>query len=136
MKKQPYCNFCEEFGHYEFQCFKKPRQPINRNKIGRIRPKNKTVQQEREFKNQWIQDNPPDQYGFWTCYLQIHPNCPVRISIELLALEHVIPKSRGKKYKYDPKNIRPSEYWCNSLKGSRTLESLAKDYPHLKVYLA
>ena len=118
--------------HSQTFCPKKKKTPIHRNKAGRIRPRDKTVQREREFKNQWIQDNPPDLDGYWTCYLQIHPNCPVRINIDKLQLEHVIPAGRGEKYKYDPKNVRPSEFWCNSLKGSRTIEALAKEYPHLQ----
>lgn len=136
MKKRPVCKICGSYWHYQSFCSRKPQTQINRNKLGKIRPRNKTVQREREFKNQYLQDNPPDQWGYYLCYLQIHPLCPKRLTVEQMTLEHIIPAGRGEKYKYDPKNIKPACAFCNGLKGSRTLEALAKDYPHLKVYLA
>lgn len=135
MPKPPKCDYCKKEGHYQTFCRQKPKQPIHRNKIGRIRPRSKTVQREREFKNQWLQSNPPDKWGYYTCYLQITPLCPKRISLEQTTLEHIVPAGRGEKYKYDLNNVKPACLPCNSLKGSRTLEALIPEYPHLKKYI-
>jgi 5-methylcytosine-specific restriction endonuclease McrA len=78
-----------------------------------------------------MEDNPGNA-GYWDCYLRISLICLGQMDEQRLTLEHVIPKGRGEKYRYDPNNIKPACAYCNSLKGSRTIKSLTKDYPHLK----
>ena len=116
-----YCNNCG-ITHTSIMCFNKPRIPI--------RPKpNLTWDQ---TVDRWYALNPPDENGNWICYLQIADLCPKLLDKEQITLEHVIPKSRGKKYKYNVNNIRPACVYCNSLKGSRTLEDLVLDYPKVQ----
>ena len=80
----------------------------------------------------WIKNNPPDEFGYWGCYLRISPMCLKRINEQTLSIEHMIPKSRGIQYRHDQKNLKPSCSFCNTQKGSRTVKSLARDFPHLK----
>lgn len=86
-------------------------------------------------KKRWIKENPPDEYGYWDCYLQISQLCLRRINLETLTIEHVVPKVRGKQFRHDLKNLRPSCVFCNKFKGSRTLESLSRDFPQLEKYV-
>lgn len=87
------------------------------------------------MKRAWFKMNPPDGKGEWECYLQIADNCPRKMAYQYLTLEHVMPKVKAPELKFDPKNIRPSCAPCNRVKGSKTIEKLAKTYPHLRVYL-
>lgn len=100
-------------GKCAYNKYAKPRKPIK--KIGKVA---KAWIGERK---QWIENNPPDEYGYWTCYLQIAPLCPKRIDIDQLTLDHVIPKSRHQKTE-----LKPACVYCNGLKGSRTLDNLNK----------
>lgn len=125
--KTPKCTFCNKEGHTQTFCWDKKQKPIkvNKDQFGKIKYQGTAKEKkDKEFKNQWIQDHPPGNNGFWICYLQIAPFCPVQLDIYTLTLEHIIPKSRGIQYRFDPKNIGPACYWCNSLKGSRTIEAL------------
>ena len=83
----------------------------------------------------WYKVNPPNEDGKWECYLQISSLCPRYLSKSLLTLEHVQPKVKAPELKYDISNIRPSCSWCNKMKGSRTIEKLAKIWPHLAIYI-
>lgn len=89
---------------------------------------NKKAAADREIRKEWIKQNP----GPWNCYLNISPMCLGYLDESTMVLDHVIPKGRGNKYRYDLNNLKPSCVFCNGLKGSRTIESLSKDYPHLK----
>lgn len=120
-----YCNNCG-VTHTPIMCFSKPRKSL---KIKHDLTWDQTVAK-------WKLANPPNLNGNWVCYLQIAPLCPGKIDRHQLTLDHVIPKSRGKQYKYDYLNLRACCVYCNSLKGSRTLESLAHEYPHLEALLA
>ena len=127
MSKQ-YCDNCG-ITHTSIMCFFKPRKPLaNKKAINRI---GKVGAENQEIRRAWIQLNPPP----YQCYLVISPDCLRYLDIDTVTLEHVIPKSRGRQYARDFSNIRPACYACNSLKGSRSLESLSLTYPHLSVYL-
>lgn len=125
-QKLIYCKYCKKEGyHSQLMCFNKPRRPI----------KSKVDLTWRDTVSKWKLANPPNLNGNWICYLQISKMCLGRIDKHSLTLDHVIPKSRGIEYKYDINNLKPCCMPCNSLKGSRTLENLSKDYPQLKGYL-
>lgn len=90
---------------------------------------------DKQTRLKWIEQNPPDEYGYWDCYLRISNLCLKRVDIQTMSIEHMTPKNRGSEYRHNLNNIRPSCMPCNGLKGSRTLESLAKEYPHLQKLL-
>lgn len=129
------CSICNNPYHSQTFCSQKPRKPIKtaRRPIAQesIKSKNKRLETARK----WLKQNPPDENGYWTCYLQISDMCPKQLTKELLVREHVIPKVKAPHLKYDIDNIRPACTWCNRLKDSRTLEDLAKIWPHLLQYL-
>jgi 5-methylcytosine-specific restriction endonuclease McrA len=95
-----------------------------------------TAQQKRDAdratRELWIEKNPPDEWGYWDCYLRISPLCQARVNEQTMSIEHMTPKSRGTKYRHDLNNIKPACVFCNNQKGSRTVESLVRDFPHLK----
>lgn len=91
---------------------------------------------DKETRLKWIEQNPPDQYGYWFCYLQISDMCLKRLTEQTMTIEHMTPKNRGTKFRHDLDNIKPACVPCNGLKGSRTIQSLVKDYPHLKYLLS
>lgn len=125
---QPICKHCGKTDHYSLMCFNRPRKLI--------KPKSdKYYQQEMDTKWAWFKLNPPDHNGYWDCYLCISENCPYRINRDTLVLEHVKPKVRYPKLRFVVSNIKPSCRFCNKIKGSRELEELVLQYPHLRRYL-
>lgn len=94
--------------------YAKPQKPIKR--YGK---KAKAWNKERES---WVETNPPDEYGYWVCYLQIADLCPKRIDIDQLTIDHVTPRSR-----HTATELKPCCIYCNGLKGSRTLEAIQAD---------
>lgn len=104
----------------------KPRKPIQQKtpirKIGKRGKKNQ------ETTKAWRAQNTE-----FICYLQISPLCLVRLDEQTAVPEHVVPKSKSSQADaHDIKKIRAACTFCNQLKGSRTIESLAKEYPHLQ----
>lgn len=123
-----YCNFCGDTDHTQFYCKKKPRAVINQ--VG------KRTKQNFKHKTKFMKLYPPDYRGYWYCYLRISPLCPRYLDKESLTVEHVIAKGKGEQYRDDPKNWKPACYPCNSLKGSRSIESLMIEYPHISIDIA
>jgi len=127
------CKFCGDAkpNHFPYACQKNPKV-IERRKTGLKRTPLKKVGKKTlewfEAREQWIADNPPPIDGmYWQCYLQIHPWCPVRIDLQHLTLDHVIPRSNDVKLRLDQNNLKPACEYCNNMKGSRSLEQLNKD---------
>lgn len=115
-----YCDQCN-VTHTTLMCYQKPRKTI---KTKKDLTWDQTIAK-------WRLANP----GPYECYLQIASLCIIKLDDATLTLDHVIPKSRGAKFKYDINNLRPACRYCNSLKGSRTLEALAREYPRLNQYV-
>lgn len=122
------CSYCGKTDHDSLACFDKPRVPMGFES-------SKTHKQRLATKKEWRELNPPDEYGNWYCYLQISPNCPKILTAETLTQEHVMPKVKAPERRFDVTNIAPACNFCNTLKGSRTLEKLALTYPQLQKYL-
>ena len=78
-------------------------------------------------RRQWIKDNPGIN-GYWNCYLRATPLCPGRLDIDQLTLDHT--NNRNNKG-----TLLPACIYCNGWKGSRSLESVAKELPHVRKYL-
>lgn len=98
-------------------CFDKPRKPI----------KHKPDLTWQQTIAKWHLANPEP----WVCYLNISDMCIRDLDRDILTLDHVIAKSKGKKFKYDYLNLKAACIFCNGLKGSRTLKNLAREFPHL-----
>lgn len=79
-------------------------------------------------RTQWIIDNPPDEYGYWYCYLMATPLCPKRLDADQLTIDHT--NNRNHKG-----ILLPCCVYCNGWKGSRSLDVIAKILPHVKKYL-
>jgi hypothetical protein len=77
---------------------------------------------------EWFKVNPPDEKGVWICYLQISPNCPVKLTRSTIQLEHVKSKARHPELKYEISNLKPACNNCNQLKRSLDVEDLEKIY--------
>lgn len=79
---------------------------------------------------QWYRGNPPDENGEWPCYLNgLSRRCLIKVNPETIKLEHVIPKVKAPELKFEPSNLKASDEFCNSVKGSWTLEQLVERYP-------
>lgn len=105
-----YCDGCG-VTHTTVMCFNKPRRPIKKES-------DKTYSRRKEVSREWFVLNPPDGKGIWICYLQIAPNCPVKLTRSTIRLEHVLSKVRHPELKYDVGNLKPACDNCNKLKGS------------------
>lgn len=103
--KLPKCKLCSKEGHYKYQCFLLPKKAIS--KLG------KQGRAWQSFRANWFYDN---QAEFYYCYL-----CGVKMLPAETTLDHIIPRSRDPKKRYDPENIKVCCYSCNSAKGSKVL---------------
>lgn len=118
------CKYCGKPGHSSLMCQSKPRRAMKKES-------EKTESKRTATSRQWFKENPPDHKGTWECYLQISPQCPVRITRSTITLEHVKPKNRYKELRYITLVIKPACEFCNKLKGPWTLEELAETYPRV-----
>lgn len=116
------CELCGSIFHYPYQCRLNPK---TRKFIRHEAPK--TRQKRVQTAKAWHEANPPDEYGYWDCYLKISPGCYVRVNLQTLNREHVKPKTRHPELKYEVTNIKPACPPCNALKESRDLENI-KEY--------
>lgn len=143
MKPKSSCTRCGSKYHTAFLCRtwggkgKAGKDPVDKLKMYKpLRNESKKSHSKRmSTRRVWFENNPPDENGNYICYLQISSMCPKTLSKQLLTLEHVQPKTKAPELKYDTSNIRPACTWCNRSKASRSLEQLAKIWPHLQVYL-
>lgn len=127
-KNNPICKSCGKYGHFAMQCYNRRHKSLA--------PESKNTKKKRlATRRAWFKDNPADENGNWECYLQISSQCPVKLTYLTITLEHVQAKVRAPQLKYDPTNIRPSCSYCNKLKGSRSLEELAKIFPQVRIML-
>lgn len=128
--KKP-CKFCKLMGHFPYQCRLNPKVILRRKtglKRTPIKKVGKHTKQWLVTRASWIRHNPPPIEGqFWLCYLRIHPFCPVRLTLETLTLDHVVSRSRDPKLRYNADNLKPACKYCNSEKGSRSLEQVRKN---------
>lgn len=124
--KKP-CKYCKLKGHFPYQCPYNPKKAIQRKKgIKRTRIKRVGKKTKQWFitRATWIRKNPPDKNGYWYCYLQIHPWCPVKLTLETLTLDHVVSRSRDASKVFSKDNLRPACKYCNEKKGSKSLEQV------------
>lgn len=126
--KKP-CKHCGLMGHFAYQCFTNPKKALKRTELRRsTKPINKVGKQTKQWmitRATWIRKNPPPIEGqYWECYLQIHEWCPVRIDIHKLTLDHVVSRSRDPSLRFNLENLKPSCYYCNMEKGSRSVEAV------------
>lgn len=132
--KRSTCKGCGSEWHTFWKCpykerkltLYKPRKPLRTESVKSRRKRTITYKQ-------WIKLNPPDEYGMWDCYLQISTMCPMRLTRQLLTLEHVYPKVKRPDLKYEPRNIKSACAFCNKMKGSRTIDKLAKSFIHIAI---
>lgn len=146
--KKP-CKHCGKMGHWSYDCRYNPkkvlkqeaqrlkqRQPIARStkplkrsvtplKRSPIAKQGKHAKQWLVTRATWLRKNPaPIRGQYWECYLQIHEWCPKLIDISQLTLDHVVSRSRDPSLRYTLSNLRPACYYCNDLKGSRSLDEV------------
>jgi 5-methylcytosine-specific restriction endonuclease McrA len=107
MKKPPvpkFCTNCDIEGHTRIEC---PRR-------SKGKTHGKYYKKWTYTKKRWFIDNYAENY---ICYL-----CGKFMTREETTLDHVIPRSRAPELRYDPNNLRPCCWTCNSKKGSRVYE--------------
>jgi 5-methylcytosine-specific restriction endonuclease McrA len=125
------CKFCRQQkpNHFPYLCPANPKV-MARRKVGLKRTPIKKVGKETKqwfiTRATWIRKNPPDENGFWYCYLRIHPWCPVRLDITILTVDHVVSRTRDSKLKFNQSNLRPACKYCNEMKGSKSLEQVKR----------
>lgn len=137
--KKP-CKHCRLMGHFPYECRLNPKKIIKRKqqiqrsaiarstkplKRTRLKTVGKHTKQWLVTRATWIRHNPPTVDGeYWICYLQIHEWCPVRIDLSTMTLDHVVSRSRDPSLRYSADNLKPACKYCNSLKGSRSLDQV------------
>lgn len=118
MKPSP-CKHCGSDQHTSLMCFSKPRTAFKSkrkamNRVGKVQAK------WMEVRGQWIQQNPPDELGYWQCYI-----CTKWMKIDQLTLDHRKSRSRHPELRYELSNLSPCCASCNVRKGSRDLLEFA-----------
>lgn len=116
------CKYCGSDMHTSLLCFERPRTPMQskRKLMNRVGP---VTAKWIETRHEWIQANPPDEKGEWNCYLPIHhPQCPRKLNIYTLTLDHKKSRSRHPELRFDLSNLGPASAYCNTDKGSKSPE--------------
>lgn len=126
--KKP-CKFCHDPKpkHFPYQCPINPKVALKRKQGLKRTPLKKVGKQTKQWfvtRATWIRKNPPDANGYWYCYLNIHPWCPRRLTIETLTLDHVVPRSKDHSIKFTLSNLKPACTYCNNQKGSKRLDQV------------
>ena len=117
------CLICEKRAYSDYCVRHKPRKFIN-NESASYKAKRQACAR------RWYEDNPPDENGEWPCYLNgLSQKCLGSINKATIKLEHVIPKVKAPELRFEPTNLKASDEFCNSVKGSWTLEQLEERYP-------
>lgn len=109
------CRYCGSRGHWPYACYQNPNRKA-------VRHVGKYTKRWFQTRKQWIKENPPDEHGFWKCYLMIAPNCQRYLTEDSLTLDHVKSRSRHPELRFEKENLQPACKPCNKLKGSRDLE--------------
>jgi len=124
------CSYCGGEGHTAFLCYQ--RRKSEHLKRTKLRPESKATNSKRAIlRNTFFANNPPDNQGGYSCYLQIHSSCPKWVSKKQVTLEHVLPRAKYPELKYNVLNIMPSCTFCNATKLSSTPYQLALFWPHI-----
>lgn len=82
-------------------------------KRSRINPIGKIGKRWIEFRKQWLKDN-PSKDGYYIC-----AGCGYPVHEEEVVLDHILPRSFRPDLRFDPSNIQPMHWHCNSEKGSK-----------------
>lgn len=121
------CKFCNTTGHFPYQCRANPKVVLKR-KVGikrtPVKKIGKNTKQWLVTRATWFRKNPPDADGYWYCYLGISEWCPGKLTIEMVTLDHVVPRSRAPELRFSQDNIKPCCSYCNNQKGSKTLDKV------------
>lgn len=132
------CKFCQDPkpNHFPYACPVNPKVILKR-KVGLKRtPLKKIGKNTKQWfvtRATWIRKNPPDENGYWYCYLRIHPWCTpklvvdqekVRYGVGMLTLDHVVARTRDGSKKFSQDNLRPACGFCNEMKGSQSLDKV------------
>jgi 5-methylcytosine-specific restriction endonuclease McrA len=64
----------------------------------------------------WFKNNPPNEYGWYVCGI-----CKNPVHFTKVTLDHILPRSRRPDLRYEPSNLQPAHWICNSQKGSKVL---------------
>lgn len=115
---------CGSKWHSSWQCPLKRKTVMRRSKRAIRGESVKTKSRRMKTRYEWLAANPPDEDGYWYCYISKHPLCPRKLTIESLNLEHNLSKTRRPDLRDDITNIFPACRWDNQAKGSLS----AKEY--------
>lgn len=126
------CKWCSSKEHYQTFCRKRPQKEIKRTPLPQSR---KPIKKVGKVTNEWLQFrkhylvlHPPDEWGYYDCYLQTAPLCPKRLLPNQVTLDHKIPRGglKGANLKFNEDNIAIACSPCNTDKGSMSLENYLK----------
>lgn len=126
--KPPHCKLCERPGHYQYQCYLKPRslpQPV----LGKvIETRGKQFRNWQACRKEWYKLNPPDFDGYYYCHY-----CNVAMQKNDSTLDHKLIRSRYPQFRYDLDNLLICCWTCNTKRGSQDYEVfVSRFFPHLK----
>lgn len=91
-------------------------KPAKREPKKRKRMKIHFDQKWAETRTQWLAENEPSFEGYYTCAM-----CGRAVHVDEVTLDHIVPRSRDSKLKYDMSNLAPMHFACNTKKGSRLI---------------
>lgn len=112
IKPKP-CSECNSIWHSKG--YHKPKKTLRKEAV-------KTKHKRQSTTTKWFKANPPDELGYWYCYIPQHPLCPKRLTTETINLEHDLSKARRPDLKHDIDNIFPACGFDNKAKGSKSAE--------------
>jgi len=137
--KKP-CKHCGLMGHFSYACYQNPKRKLKQLKRTEIKRSTKPINKIGKTTKQWfitratwIRKNPPDENGYWYCYLRIHPWCTPKLTLDrdkcgygvgMLTVDHVVARTRDGTKKFSQDNLKPACGYCNEMKGSQSLDKV------------
>lgn len=137
--KKP-CKHCGLMGHFSYACYQNPKRKLKQLKRTEIKRSTKPINKIGKTTKQWfitratwIRKNPPDENGYWYCYLRIHPWCTPKLTLDrdkcgygvgMLTVDHVVARTRDGTKKFSQDNLQPACGYCNEMKGSQSLDKV------------
>lgn len=107
-----HCKICDSDDHTAFYCKEKAKSSTPK-QYKNLKMNGKYHKQWLKVRKQWFKDHPQDWYVCYICHKSLVP--------AETTLDHVIPRSRRPDLRYEPSNLKPCCWPCNTEKGSKSL---------------
>lgn len=124
--KPKVCRICGVPGHQAINCYTRRKNIITRKRFiqrgakARLKPFGKTANKWLKFRQEYLDNHPPDDSGFYHCIYCVEMGLSSFLTRRQVTLDHWHSRTRRPELKFDDSNIVFCCAWHNSDKGSKS----------------